>query len=123
MKPFRLFFSTAALALALLMMLAATTTSFGASKAKTPPPPIDTRILIKSVDAGAGTIVIQYMRDKSTHTYTIDDLTAVTVNNSTGKIADVKAGMQIDNYVERDPRTLDTLTVSFASPAPQAPTK
>jgi hypothetical protein len=61
------------------------------------------------------------MRDKSVHTYMIDDLTALKVNNLPGTFTDIKAGMQVRDYVERDPRTLDTLTVDLADPGPVLP--
>jgi hypothetical protein len=120
MNPSRLLFTVAALALTFLFTLAVPTAMAGSTKPAAPAP-VDERILVQSVNVAAGTIVIQYMRDKKTHTYTVDDLTALKVNNSPGKIADIQVGMQIKDYVERDPHTLDTLTIQYAAPGP-APT-
>ena len=68
----------------------AVTPAHAGNKAQTPPPAVDPRILIQSVDASSSTIVVQYMRDKTTHAYTLDDITVVTVNNSPGKFSDIK---------------------------------
>jgi len=131
MKPSRLFLAGVTLALALLFTFAVPIALAGPPKE--PPPPPDTRKLIKSVDAAAGTIVIQNMRDKSIHTYKIDDLTTLTVNNVPGKIADIKPGMEVGDYLERYSDTLDSLTLHgygtepavkktpAAKPAPKKP--
>ena len=121
MKPSRLFLAVTTLTLALLFTLAVPTAIAG--KPKAPPAPVDTRKLVQAVDAAAGTIVIQNMRDKTTHTYKVYELTSIKVNFSSGKIADIKAGLQVRDYVERDDRTLDNITVDKADPAPAAPKK
>lgn len=83
------------------------------------PPPVDPRILVTSVDSGAGTIEIKYMRNKTTQTYKIDDITAVNVNDHPGKIADIEVGMQVRGSVERNAQTLDSISVGTADPAPK----
>jgi hypothetical protein len=94
---------------------------------KAPPPPPDMRKMIKSVDAPASTVIIVYMHDRSTHTYKVDGLTVLKVNNQDGKIADVKPGMVVDDYAERDFDTLDSLSLSgYGTPPavkPKAPAK
>ncbi len=99
-------------AVALSLLFAFAVPSAMASKPKTPPPPPDTRKLIKSVDAKAGTMVVQNMRDKSLHTYAVYELTTITVNNVKGTLADIKPGMAVDDYLERDDTTLDSISLS-----------
>jgi hypothetical protein len=102
----------------------ALTPASAASKPPPPPPPVDTRILIKAINAANSTVDIEYMRNKSVHTYKIDDLTAVKVSNTTSKFADIKVGMKVDDSVERDNDTLDSITVETDhTPAPSAPKK
>jgi hypothetical protein len=79
---------------------------------KTPPPPPDFRKLIKSVDIPNSSVVIVRMRDKGPHTYKIDDVTQLKINNAPGKFGDIKAGMVVEDYVERDNDTLDLLSLS-----------
>jgi hypothetical protein len=121
MKSLRLLLAAVTLTVTLLLTLAVQTAA--ASSSSKAPPPIDPRILIKTVDESAGTVEIEYMRDakEPTHVYTIDDLTTIQVNDDPGKISDIKAGMQVREYVERDGHTLDKITVSKADPAPVAP--
>ena len=120
-KPSRLCLSITALALAFLFSIAVPTAAAKGKGKKPAHPPTDTRILIGSVDASAGTIVIKFTSaDKPvTTTYTLDGLTAITVNNAPGKIAQIESGMQVRDYVERDSHTLDSITVSVADPAPK----
>jgi hypothetical protein len=61
------------------------------------------------------------MRSNTTHSYKIDAGTTVKVNNAPGKIADIKPGMQVRDSVDRDDRTLDSISVDKADPAPAAP--
>jgi len=110
MKPFRILLLITTLALTLLITLAVTTAT--ADTKKIDNPPVDPRILVKSVDASAGTIVIIYMRDKKVQTYKIDDATVVKVNNSPGKISDIKGGMEVSDSSERDSETLDTISLT-----------
>jgi len=93
--------------------------AFGASAPK-PPPPIDTRILVKSVDVKAGTITVQYMRDakQAPHTYVIDGMTALRVNNVKASIDKIKPGMQVRSYLERDDVALDGVDVGTAVAPP-----
>jgi hypothetical protein len=117
MKSFRFFFVVSAMVLALLFVLAAPNANAG--KPKEPPLPPDTRKLIKSVDVKAGSLVVVNLRDKSLHTYAIYELTVITVNNVKGTIADIKPGMVVDDYMERDDTTLDSLSLSgYGTPAP-----
>jgi hypothetical protein len=52
------------------------------------------------------------MVDQQTHKYKVDDVTTLSVNGSPGKLADIKAGMEVKDYVERDNDDLDSLTLS-----------
>ena len=101
----------------------APTSASAASKPPPPPPPVDTRILIKSIDAANSAVVFEYMRDKSVHTYKIDDVTVVKVSNSTGKFADIKVGMKVDDSIERDNDTLDSITVETDNTPPPSARK
>ena len=122
MRSFRLLFVTAGLILSLCFI--AVTPASGAAKPPAPPPPVDTRILIKAVNTADSTVDFQYMRNKSTHTYKIDDLTVVKVSNRVSKFSDIKAGMKVDDSVERDNDTLDSITVETDNtPAPAAKKK
>jgi hypothetical protein len=123
MKSFCFPIAVVTLMLTLLLTLAVSTAGASTAKKPTPPPPVDKRILIKAVDATAATVEIQYMRDKGFHTYKIDSLTTVTVNKNPGKFADIKVGMQVRDYVERDDQTLDSISVDKADPAPAVPKK
>ena len=112
MKPFRFLLVATTLALTLLFTFAVPTAAAATATPAAPPVPIDTRKLIAAVDAVAGTIVIEYMRDKTMHTYTLDDVTSLKVNGSRGKIADIKAGMVVSDFVERDDHALDSISVT-----------
>ncbi len=81
-------------------------------KPATPAAPPDVKKVIKSIDAKANTVTILNNRDKSTHTYKIDDLTKLTINNQTEKFADIKVGMVVDDSLERDNDDLDALSLS-----------
>ena len=121
MKPSRTLFTITTLALALLVTIAIPSAHAGKKKAKEAEKPVvDPRILIDSVDASAGTVVLNYKRDGTTHTYTLDGMSTIKVGDSTdpAKISDIKTGMQVRDYVERDDHTLDSITVSTADPAP-----
>ncbi|MEI9998050.1 MAG: hypothetical protein WDO13_02210 [Verrucomicrobiota bacterium] len=108
-----------------LFVLALTAPLHAAAKKPTAAPPPDPRKLIKSVDAGNSQVVIVYMRDKNTHTYKIDDMTQLMINGTKGKFGEIKTGMEVADYVERDNDTLDTLTLQgFGDlPKPKAPAK
>jgi hypothetical protein len=120
MNPSRLLLAVITLALAFLFIIAVPSAIAGKPKPK-PAPPVDRRIVIKSVNAAAGTVEIEYMRDKASHTYKIDDLTSIKVNNAPGKIADIKVGMEVNDSVERDDQTLDAISVGPAQAAPVTP--
>ena len=113
MKPTRLF-SIIVVALTFLLTLAISPATAGGVKEIKPPPPIDSRIVIKAVDLKANTVTLKYMRDakQPDHVYTVDGVTQLKVNNVTGTITQIKAGMVVDNYVERDNDTLDSLELS-----------
>jgi hypothetical protein len=125
MKSSGLLFSVAVFALVYFM------TSLGQSAnaaTKPPPPPPDMRKMIKSVNLANSTIDIIYMHSHLVHTYKIDDVTQVKVNNQDGKLADIKPGMVVDDYLERDNDDLDGISLSgygtkpaAAKPAPPKP--
>jgi hypothetical protein len=127
MSSFRLLFVVSSVAVALLFTLAlppATAASTG-FKTVPVPPPIDRRILIKAVDVKASTITVKYMRSAKApdHTYAIDAMTVLTVNDVKGTIDQVKVGMQVRSYVERDDLSLDSVAIGIADPAPVIPKK
>ena len=111
MHPFRLLFTAAFFSLVLLFTFS--NPCAAATKAKAPPP-VDSRILIKSVDVPNSTIEIKYMRDakQPTHTYKIDEITQLTVNGTKGTVAQIKPGMVVGEYVERDGDTLDSISLT-----------
>jgi len=115
MKPSRLLLAVTPLALALLFTFAVPTAIAGTTKG---PAADDPRILIKSVDATAGTVEFEYMTNKTTHVYKIDGGSTVKVNDASGTITDIKPGMQVRDSAERDSDTLDSISVSAADPAP-----
>jgi len=125
MNPSRLFHTATTLALAFLLIFAVPSAvakgKGGGKKPATPPAPVDTRKVIKSVNAATNSVVIENMRDKTTHTYAIDNVTVVKVNNVDGTIAEIKANMEVTDFVERDNDTLDSISVSGNGEAPSAP--
>jgi hypothetical protein len=116
MKRFRSPFTITALRLTLIFILMVQLVS--ASSQPAPAPVVDRRKLIQSVNAASDMVVIVFMRDNSTRAYTLDDLTTIQVNHVPAKIADIKSGMQVRDFIERDGQTLDSLTVDKADPAP-----
>jgi hypothetical protein len=112
MKLSRLLFIVTTLTVALLFTLPISTAVAGST--------VDTTKVIKSVDAAGSSVVIQYMSDKTLHPYKIDDVTMLKVNNVAGKVADIKPGMVVDDFVERDDQTLDGLSVSGNGTSPPA---
>jgi hypothetical protein len=119
MKISRVFLALLFLAFLLLVPFAVE----AATKAATPPPPPDVRILIASVEAADNSVVIVYKRNKEIHTYKIDGVTAVKVNGKTGSFADIKSGMEVQDLVERDNDSLDSLSVISSTAAPVAKKK
>lgn len=105
------FRSVAALAVSCLLFALGGDHAFAGKQVKEPPPP-DMRKMIKSVDAKNSAVVIIYMNNKQTHTYRVDDMTALKVNGVAGKFADIKAGMEVADYAERDNDDLDSLTLT-----------
>lgn len=57
------------------------------------------KILIESVDAAAGTVVIQ-ARDQTLHTYLIDAHTRILDGTALITIAQIKAGREVRNYFQ-----------------------
>jgi hypothetical protein len=66
---------------------------------------------IQSVMADKNEVVIFYKQSKIERTYHIDANTQLKVNGVTGTIGDIKAGMVVKDYMERDNDALDSLTV------------
>jgi hypothetical protein len=92
----------------------------GAAKKAKIVPPVDDRILVTAVDLAHDQITIVFKRSGQKTSYTVDDFSQVTFQNSPGSIKDIKVGNQIFSYVERDGHTLDSLTVGTAELAPSA---
>ena len=93
----------------------------GKAKKGPPEPPDDPRILIASTDTSKQTVTFIYKRTGSTHTYTVDAFTSVTVNGNPGSLTNISEGQEVSDYVERDAITLDKIVVGPASAAPEAP--
>jgi hypothetical protein len=110
MKKLRIVVAPAVLAFCLLFGITAGQV-FAAAK-KTPPPPPDMRKMIQSVDAKNNAVIIVYMESKQTHTYRIDDMTVLKINGVPGKLAEIKNGMVVADYLERDNDDLDGLTLT-----------
>ena len=121
MKRIRRFSVIAALVVGSVLTVSAPP-AVAASKVAKPPPPVDARILIKSVDLKAGTVTFRYMRSAKApdHTYAIDGTTQLKVNNVAGKITDIKSGMVVSSYLERDNDNLDGLELSGYGEQPAA---
>jgi Cu/Ag efflux protein CusF len=66
---------------------------------------------IESVLPDNNTVVIHTAQTNAVHTYRVDDNTALKVNGIPGKFADIKAGMTVTDFTERDNDDLDSLTV------------
>ena len=96
----------------LIAFVTCVSSSTMAKEAKTPPPPPDVRKLISEVDVKANSVTIVNNRDKSKHTYKLDGMTQLKINNQDGKFADIKVGMVVDDSLERDNDDLDALSLS-----------
>jgi len=112
MKNCRAVFVPVLLAATFLLALTSGPVLGAAKKAATPPPPKDMRKLIQAVDAKNSAVVIVYMGSKLTHTYKVDDMTALKINGVPGKFAEIKNGMVVTDYAERDNDDLDSLTLT-----------
>ena len=75
------------------------------------PVPLIRKKTISAVDAKANTISIQYLSNKKTFVYKVDDFTTIRVNGNLAKLADVKTGMVVSESSERDTQTLDSISV------------
>jgi hypothetical protein len=85
----------------------------GKKKTKDDDTPDNTSKVVQSVNPADSTIVIVYMGDnKSTHTYKIDGSTTLMVNGAKAKFTDIKTGMVVTDYMERDAQDLDSLTLT-----------
>jgi len=113
--------------LALLAALLVVPLAHAANKSKpkpdAPAPPEDTRILVTAVDLAQSQVTITHEVSKQKQTYTIDDLTTVTVSGHPGTVKDIKVGQQVSAYEERRADTLDSIEVGIADPAPVVPGK
>jgi len=82
------------------------------------------KLVVDSVDAAGGTIVLKSQVDNSVHTYKIDAKTRIMVGNAKGTIDQVQAGQKVANLRAgpgEPPQTLQFLMVSPATAAPAAP--
>jgi hypothetical protein len=116
MNSHRALVATALLAGCFLLTLLATPV-FAAPKTKIVTPP-DRRYLVKAVDASSNSITIFSSIEKTSQTYRIDDTTSVQVNGSPAKFADIKAGMEVAAYTERDSDDLDSVSLMSKTSAP-----
>ena len=112
--------SFSVIALALVFLFTSIVQTVNASSVTIPP--VDMRIMVESVNAASSTVVIKYMDKGTFHTYAIDGITQIKVNDTTGTFAQIKAGMQVRDSVERDSQTLDSISVSAADPGPEIST-
>ena len=107
MKPRFLSFA-ASLGIALLLTVSAY------AKDKVAPAddaPDDTRKIVRAVDRSSNSIEVQTMFDQAMHHYKIDPATVIVVNGGAGKFSNIKVGMQVNDYVERDSQTLDSISL------------
>lgn len=98
----------------LYLMLTTLALTFLLTFAPTPVTAEETTVkTIQSVDATASTVTILFSRpDKTaTHTFSVSSSTAVTVNGSAGKLADIKPGMTVSSLSSADHKTLDSLAL------------
>ena len=73
--------------------------------------PDDTRKIVRAVDRSSSTIEVQTMFDQAMHHYKIDLGTVVTVDGAMGNLNKIKVGMKVSDFVERDPQTLDSISL------------
>jgi len=120
MKTSRLLLAVATLAF--LFTLAVSTVTAGTTgNGWSQRPVVDLRYLITSVDAAAGTIQVEFMRDKTIQTYKIDANTKIRVGDNMGTIDQIKVGMQVRKNFMRTGQTLAAIVVNQADPAPVQP--
>ena len=67
---------------------------------------------IQTILADKSAIVIYYAETKTQRTYHVDGGTQLQVNGSSGTFADLKVGMEVKDFTERDADDLDSLVVS-----------
>jgi hypothetical protein len=67
---------------------------------------------IQSVLTDKSEVVIFYKDSRIQRTYHIDANTQLKVNGVPGTLGDIKAGMEVKDYLERDNDDLDSLTVN-----------
>lgn len=80
------------------------------------------KLVVDSVDATTGTIVLKSMVDQTVHTYKIDATTRVSLVNSKGTFDQIQAGMKVFNYTVKGGQTpADGQTLSFIGVSPAAP--
>ena len=118
MKNSRAIFAPAVLVFSLLFAIA-TEPAFAAAKKAAPKPP-DMRKTIQAVDVKNSSVVILYNNSKQTHTYRIDSVTVLKVNGVPGQLTDIKKGMVVTEYLERDNDDLDGLTLTGYGEEPAA---
>lgn len=96
--------------------------------AKVTAPPPESKNLITNVNSKTHEVTIIYKNGtyttaKNPKTYTIDELTTVTINNVPGTFAEIRAGMEVMGTTERDGHTLDNITLEGSGTAPAEPPK
>lgn len=80
--------------------------------------PDDTRKIVRAVDSASSTIEMQTMFDRAMHHYKIDLGTLITVDGASGTINKIRVGMKVSDFVERDPETLDSISLVPGDDAP-----
>lgn len=90
-----------------------------------PPPPPESKSTITKVNAQTREVTIIYKNGTYTtakipKTYTIDEITTITINNVPGTFADIRAGMVVNGTTERDNHTLDNITLEGSGVVPAA---
>ncbi|HVU17340.1 MAG TPA: hypothetical protein VHD32_10460 [Candidatus Didemnitutus sp.] len=84
------------------------------------------RLVVDSVDATSGTIVLKSLADNSMHPYKINASTRVTIGSVKASISQIEPGQRVANLhtaVGPSPQTLDTIIFFQAVPAPVVPAK
>ena len=127
MKPARLFLSAITLALTLLFACGGVFATAGQKKVAVEPPEAISKVTAVNPANMQVTILFKGTTTETAklpRTYTLDEISTVTINNVAARFADIRPGMIVQGATERDAHTLDNITLegsgSYNTPAPAA---